>query len=292
MWLNIKKVKIIDKDIENIAYKILNDELEYLRKRFYPYKRRPFLRNKIILKLHKRQTIKNSAGYYTNCKTKKKYRYKHIIHITKDTIEMCEMFIDWNNKEVKDILRPIIRHELIHAFVYEEWDTWDFEKIKNINADYSPIFLTCLYWANGNTNHIYTDKFYNTELFQKVNKCSNYNEIQNLLICYLLHFEKVLRKLSKNTETVWNDVSIYFNSRNSGLLNRKCIEINGITFKNGKLLKVNCYKLELGVGFLITPEYLMEHYNSKFNNRDKSILYSKTKTYFDGDKIIAQVINN
>lgn len=136
-----------DLEIQELLNKLLAKELELLRKRFRPYKRSPFLHNKVIIKVVKDEP--NIAGYYINTKkSERQYKYTHEICITETIIDNYRIYSKYHMKKIgKQNLIDVIRHELIHAFVFEEFEEW--ECIEKCHGDYSPIFLGCLYWAKG-----------------------------------------------------------------------------------------------------------------------------------------------
>ena len=73
--------------------KLFKIELERLRQRFRPYKRRLFLRNKVTIGIQKGE--KGVLGYYENDKkTDRQFKYTHKISITEYQIEKYYSRID------------------------------------------------------------------------------------------------------------------------------------------------------------------------------------------------------
>lgn len=245
-------------------------ELERLRKRFRPYKRRSLLRNQVIIRIKKGE--KNVLGYYENDQeTDRQYKYTHMISITEYQIEKYYRYCKFSMKRYAiSELRDTIRHEIIHAFVFEEFEEW--ECIKNTYADYSPIFLSCLHFANTSSGHVFTDKFFETELFEKVKECKDYNSLHILLFYSLRELEKVVNQINNSQINKLEDphkiykLSIVFNQRGAGIKKKTYIKAYTKYKKNGKLKQGTVQLMTLGIGFLVTPEILLESYKKKFYN--------------------------
>lgn len=255
------------KEARLLLEKLLKMELERLRQRFRPYKRRSFLRNKVTMRIQKGE--KGVLGYYKNDRnTDRQFKYTHKISITEYQIEKYYRYYKFSMKiQAMSELRDTIRHELIHAFVFEEFEEW--ETIKNTYADYSPIFLSCLYFANTSSGHKFTNKYFDTELFQKVKECKNYDSLQTLLIFYIYEFEKVVNKINKGEDQYnINKLSIVFNGSRHGAGMRKRSYIKAYTkYKENNILKQGVIQLiTLGIGFLVSPTILLKNCERKFDN--------------------------
>lgn len=89
------------KDFKILLDKLLQKELEDLRKRFRPYKRKSFLRNKVIIDLDLRCKRKNTLGYYENTRAnERQWKYEHKIFLTKLSRSYYEMYCnDFNDKK-------------------------------------------------------------------------------------------------------------------------------------------------------------------------------------------------
>lgn len=267
--------------------KLLNKELELLRKRFRPYKRRPFLNNKVKIEISPKE--ENVAGYYENTKnSERQMQYTHHVYITENTMNSYEDSIKWNMKKFGLFnLRQVIKHELIHAFVFEDWEEW--QDIKNMQGDYSPIFLSCLYWGGGSSLHPYTIRFLNTDLGEKIQKCRTYNELQTLLIVYILEIERSVSAIKKDIGP-YRDLQITFNSRGAGMVKKIYIKNNLSMLKEGKKEHQVIESMLLGIGFLVTPKDLIDNCRRKFENGAIAILHQEKNAYVANDNTKREVI--
>ncbi|AJH02199.1 hypothetical protein LF65_05692 [Clostridium beijerinckii] len=262
------------KEINKLLDKLLKMELEELRKRFRPYKRRPFLDCKVIIALDCKYKSSNALGYYINTqKDKMQHRYIHKIFITGASVE--NYFKASQYKKHKqcykrcaiDELRSVIRHELMHAFVYEEFDSWYWSDIKNINSDYSPIFLSCLYWGGGSTGHNYAYKFLESELYSKIEKCFKYDHVRTILLHHMFEFERIVGNINRNqNEHNVMGLEISFNDKGAGFKKLSYIKAYVKYKENGEFKKVVTQTMTLGIGFLVTPPKLLENYKRIFDN--------------------------
>lgn len=271
------------KDFKILLDKLLQKELEELRKRFRPYKRRPFLRNKVIIDLDLKCKRKNTLGYYENTRAnERQWKYEHKIFLTKLSRSYYEMYCnDFNDKKWGiESLRETIRHELIHAFVYEEFDEW--EMIEGCNRDYSPIFLACLHWSGLDSPYPYTNKFKESDLYKNIEKCKNYDMVYMYLINYIGDLERITRKINKNLNNDTNNyknLNISFNGYEAGMIKKtysSCIvrrkKDNSICIEKGA-------EMELGIGFLVTPNDIVSNYERKFNNNSMATIHLETACY-------------
>lgn len=277
---------MVDKEIMDLLESLLKKELEYLRKRFRPYKRRPFLNNSVIISI--KDGDKNVLGSYENTKKdKREYKYTHIIYITNKSIKDYKKYCKYHMKRCAiDTLRDTIRHELIHAFVFEEFEEW--ETIKNCHGDYSPIYLGCLYWANGYSGHSYTNAFYKTDLFNKIKDCRNYDIVYIHLLEYIRSLEKTVSKINK--EILPNKVlEISFNRYGSGIIKKVYFKQSVVSIKDDKVIEQSAELLKLGIGFLINPDKLLVSYKEKFSNGVLAKCHEEQKSYIVKENILNQV---
>ena len=277
-------------NIEMILKSILNQELELLRKRFKPYKKEPFIKNEIRIGIASGKKS-NIAGFYENTKKDKtSHKYIHNIYLTKSTIEDYKTYCFYHMKRfaIKQ-LRKTIRHELIHAFVFEEFEEWEY--LDNCHSDYSPIFLGCLYWANGESEHPYVKEFYNTELFKKLKKSKKYDEVCTHLLKYLISINRVVfdinRELSPNRE-----LEVSFNLYGAGVRKDTYLKNTVIMTNNNKKIQLSRDYLKLNIGFLVDSDKLMENYKNKFDNDSLAKYHKEGKIYIKNKnkKIINEVV--
>lgn len=271
------------KEFKILLDKLLQKELEELRKKFRPYKRKPFLRNKVTIDLDLNCRRKNTLGYYENTREdKRQWKYEHKIFLTKLSRSYYEMYCNNFNDKKRGIkrLRETIRHELIHAFVYEEFDEW--EMIEGCNRDYSPIFLACLYWSGLDSPYPYTNKFKESNLYKNIEKCKSYDMVYMYLVHYIFDLERITRKINKKlNDDVRNykNLKISFNHYEAGMIKKyysSCIikrkKDNGICIEKGA-------EMDLGIGFLVTPNDIVSNYERKFDNESMAKVHLETANY-------------
>lgn len=257
------------KEFKILMDRLLTIELEGLRKKFKPYRRRPFLNNNIVIKRDKKYSKKACLAYYENTRENKRQReYTHEIFITKLAIEDYEIYLKWHwKRQGISKLREIIRHELIHAFVFEEFEEWG--DLEDSYGDYSPIFLSCLYWCGGYTGHPYTYKFLETDLYKEIENCKKYEQVYMHLIHYIFDIEKTVRnineKLQKDIKN-YKRLKIEFNRYGAGIVKRKYISVSTTTKKDNMLYRQKVAEMTLGLGFLVTSKVLLQGYERKFSN--------------------------
>ena len=275
------------REFKLLLNELMEKELEDLRKRFRPYKRRPFLHNKVVIDLDLKRKDKGVLGYYTNTQdNENQWRFTHNIYITKTSKKNYELYTEVELKRMAiEDLRATIRHELIHAFVFEEFDM--FGDIKNCNGDYSPIFLSCLYWANEEFCYQYTDKFKDTDLFKQISKCKKFDNVCTYLIHYIFDLEETVRKINQklnSDKANYRNLKIVFNQRGAGIRKRSYVSMIMRTKENNKLCLKKATEMTLGIGFLVTPKDIIENYERKFNNGSIAQLHSEIAAYVVHDE--------
>ena len=282
------------KEFKILLDKLLQKELDELRKRFRPYKRKPFLRNRVIIDLDLKCKEKNTLGYYKNTReNKRQWKYEHKIFLTKLSRSYYEMYCNNFNDKKRGIkrLRETIRHELIHAFVYEEFDEW--EMIEGCNRDYSPIFLACLHWSGLDSPYPYTNKFKESDLYKNIEKCKNYDMVYMYLVHYIGDLERSVRKINKNLSTDSNNykkLNISFNHYEAGIIKKayaSCI----VRRKKGNEMRIEkAVEMDLGIGFLVTPNDIELNYERKLNNNSMATIHVETAWYLVNNELKQKTI--
>ena len=269
---------------EELVNIILKEELEYLRKRIFPYKRRELLNKEVIL------CVKNldeyTAGNYTNTKDKDNDNYKHIINISYKQVIKC---INNNNEGLRfniDNIRGTIRHELIHAFCQEEYEDWDI--IKGTLYDSSFIFLSVLTWVCGRSCHESVRRsWYGSDLEIDALSYINYEDLRGDLIRYIIKVEKVIKSITAdfdgntNKQFENNKTKIYYptlqislGENNEGIskLNhkkeRKLVVIDGVK----KIVEVDSCTMR--IGFKTSIDNLKYNILKKFYNDEFEMINS------------------
>lgn len=275
------------KEFETLLNKLLTQELERLRKLFRPYMRRPFLRNKVIIKC-KKYDSKATLGDYENTRKGENLKFTHIIGISDNLRELYKEYSRFNLKrKFKEYVKDVIVHELIHAFTYEEFEM--FEEIKNSHYDYSPIFLSLLYWCGGNSGHAYTEEFLKTELWNDVSKCKTYTEVIITLVKYYTEIDKAVFKYNKKNSNK-NIYKIDFGYA-PGTHKMASIKSKTVTCSEEGLKIKNTECMALNIGFLVDPSSLSEIIDKNFNNNKdatyyKEIVIYKTKSGHQRDIVV------
>ncbi|MFT8351156.1 hypothetical protein [Clostridium saccharoperbutylacetonicum] len=276
------------KEFNNILNKLLKSELEFLRKRFKPYKRRSFLHREVCIFIDLKTSNDRTLGYYVNTKDFSRQRkYIHKIFITKLSLDDFRISTKLHYKSFGITkLRDTIRHELIHAFVFEEFEEHGF--IDNSHCDYSPIFLGCLAWCNGHSGHAYANNFYSSYLYKGILECKKYDDVYDKLVCYILKLEKAAREINEKINRNVDDckiLKIEFNQCGAGIVKRKYLSATTVCKKDNKLCRNKLTEMTLGLGFLVTPEILFKSYERKFENGVTAKLHSELIAYVIDNKI-------
>ncbi|WP_343009820.1 hypothetical protein [Clostridium celatum] len=271
------------KDFTILLDKLLKKELEELRKKFRPYKRKPFLRNKVTIDLDLKYKSKNTLGYYKNTRVdERQWKYEHKIFLTKLSRSYYEMYFNGFNDKKSGIkhLRETIRHELIHAFVYEEFDEW--REIEGCNRDYSPIFLACLHWSGLDSPYSYTNKFKESNLYKNIEKCKNYDMVYMYLVHYIGDLERITRKINKKLNTDSNNykkLNISFNHYEAGIIKKAYASCIVRRKKDNGMCIEKAVEMDLGIGFLVTPNDIESNYERKFDNNSMATIHLETACY-------------
>lgn len=275
-----------NEEFKLLLNKLLNSELEQLRRKFLPYKRKPFLRNKVEILIGKYE--KGVMGYYENTrKDDRQLRFEHKIYITSNQISTYKNYVEWGMKRIaiKD-LKEIIRHELIHAFVYEEFEMWEF--IKGMERDYSPIYLSCLYWSNGVTHHKYANKFLETDLWKDIKVCKKYDDVYIKLMKYIISLEKCISDINREINInpyIQKELNIEFNYKGAGIIKKVYLAANVIAKQDSKVCKCKATTMTLGVGFLVTADILKKNYQRKFENGVLAKMHCEEIAYMKGNEV-------
>ena len=271
------------KDFTILLDKLLKKELEELRKKFRPYKRKPFLRNKVTIDLDLKYKSKNTLGYYKNTRVdERQWKYEHKIFLTKLSRSYYEMYCNGFNDKKSGIkhVRETIRHELIHAFVYEEFDEW--REIEGCNRDYSPIFLACLHWSGLDSPYPYTNKFKESNLYKNIEKCKNYDMVYMYLVHYIGDLERITRKINKKLNTDSNNykkLNISFNHYEAGIIKKAYASCIVRRKKDNGMCIEKAVEMDLGIGFLVTPNDIESNYERKFDNNSMATIHLETACY-------------
>lgn len=261
---------------QDIIEKMVYTEVEYLRKLFYKYQRRPLLYDKLQIEL-KSLNEEGALGMYSYNEDTD----THIIYIDKDELEDVESLKRGSiyKKIYGRRLKNVIRHELIHAFVNERYMFSSLE-VEGVYKDCSPIFLAICLWANVPINY-YAEEFNNSEIANIVKNTKTFDELETLLIAYLIEYKNVARHLKSNEFVNKHNanIKVMFASKRLGMekaLSYKCSN----TFKeNNKLKKVTYDYYTFTVGGLIPPSKIQDLALKKINNTMLGTIDKSAKVY-------------
>lgn len=236
---------------------LLEQEIETLRKKLYPWQRIALLEYPVEIRLDDSLEAKEVAGMWDFDKTNN----KHIIIISTDILEQE---LKRGNKQLTTYERlfgqrvvDIIKHELIHGFVYENFE-WCSEA-KHTMADSSFIFLSVLYFVNGKTAHYIRYNFYETELYKdiKADKFKNYKQLQAYLMKEIFKINRISEKMKTNefASKYKSLVALRFGDENAGLVKCYKKEFKNLVGKLGekklKTTKITNYIFSIGCNVLV-----------------------------------------
>lgn len=271
---------------EDYLQVLLADEMERLRKRFFKYQRVPFIYNPI--EIHLDLETDSYAGCYKNEQTGEQgWQYKHCIYITKSIYDIYNFYCYWGNKrKAKREVLEVIRHELIHAFCYEIFE--GYYNISGLQTDYSPIFLSCLYFAGGTTNHEGCDKFFETELFQKIKNVNSYDVLRLHLSDYIYKLEDAVKEINNTNSSINSSTKIdvtFGLEYDPGITAMSLYNTTGVYFDKTQKQIYNSKHLLLNIGFLVTAESIKNTYKHKLYCAKKVNNYKAYYNMSTGKKV-------
>ncbi|CAM2830431.1 hypothetical protein HAHI6034_05100 [Hathewaya histolytica] len=271
---------------ERQAYlqELLNKELEELRVKCFPWKRRDFLLNKVAIE-EDYKLDDETSGQYQTIENDKGMTHK----ITLNPILLTSILnYKWigqyclNKRYYKRRLQQTIRHELVHAFVREEWEK--LTDIEGVYRDASPIFLATLKFLKGVSHHDACEDFTRkSELYLKVLDMSfenkKYEEFRLEMLKLILEYEKEIRDINVENK---NSTKFEFSYRNSGLLGTWNTTTR-ITGREGKM-DINTYNFQIGSRIL--PGDLKRLTHRKINNGNFELKQEEKYYCFNKDKVV------
>lgn len=276
---------------QKLLNKMLNKEIERLRKVCFSYRRKPLLTDPIIIRERRCPNNDNWAGYY---------QYKdntHFIYINASSIKKyCNFDYKWHyrvlgrkKKKEKEWLRQIILHELTHAYIKDRFEF--ISNIKGIERDASPIFLTCLNFFGGYSNHDCVKGFYHSDAYIETYDIDNYEDLEDYLFQLIIDYNHLSREL----EVIYNNNNYISNifeysPRHSGLLAQTCLTTTAIIKdkkNNLQKSKINYNYWEIGCS--ITPMFLKKLVEKKAGNYDNFKYKLVNKQYYLDTKEIKKI---
>jgi hypothetical protein len=254
------KNKSTKKERQQILNKMLQDELERLRRLIFPYGRRELIEYPIIIKEEK---INDYAGKYEFIDN------QHVISISNITIDRYTNFIKsyyrtkyYTKLDALRWIKQTVHHEIIHALTYERYT--DISDIPEIGHDASPIFNSILCWTGGVSHHDCMRAFRKSEICNRTMQCLNFKELNK----YLIHLIVEYNHIAMDYKQKWNGLS--YISNGFSFASRKANLVPSISSGDimigkdaGKIKRIvaQCNKFEIGC--CISPTILKDMLNKK-----------------------------
>ncbi|RMC95189.1 hypothetical protein D9O40_16755 [Clostridium autoethanogenum] len=281
----IKYVKRTSKKLrQEVLDQALKEELEYLRKKVFPWQHLSFLYNPVIVQekffLPDGEEGNTLGMYKYNEKENKHYIYVDKAHV----YGTQKLKYQWLRNSYYKEVRGILRHELVHAFCQENWNYKYISFVKNMERDASPIFLAILYFCDGYTGHKCTKGWMQTDLYKKIKQkyFKNYKQLEKYLEDMLWKFAIQINKIKEFTneknfklglDANYTKISneFEFAPRNNGLTKFSEINFQDIFFsKYNQDLKNNRRTIKnvsrtWEIGCNVDPDRLIELYKKKEN---------------------------
>ncbi|CUU45448.1 hypothetical protein [Clostridium beijerinckii] len=207
-----KKFKDIKtkEDRNGLLNYLLDKEIELLRKKLYKYQRCSVFNYPVTIQEKDFNDWTTAGCYVWNEKTG-----THEIYISTRRIDNY-IRTDYDPYSAKIFdkmdMQSTLLHELVHALVREKFEIL-YSKIKNKNADGSPIFLSCLQYLNGNSSHDCATNYLGTEMWKEVCKMKEEKATWNDFINYIYSYVYSIYDYQEifNKENILNGINIAFN---------------------------------------------------------------------------------
>lgn len=283
-------------DRQELLKKLMDEEIERLRGICFKYQRRPFLRRPITI-MESDLSFIPASGVYEEIEKTDKCRYSHLIKINTQQIDdyvkykynVYDSMAGITKKWYKKRLKVIIKHELIHAFVNEQYDQWI--EVEGAHKDASPIFLAILYWLSGISTHQCVRAFLESKIYKDIQEIETFKGLDAYICKLLLAYDKEVDKL-KDVRIMRNQERIdYCISNNFSFANREPGLFKSIQSRHNILLNdhgaftnvcIECNSYEIGC--CIMPEDIKKLVSRKRNSQFKFFEYKK-RYLINGEQI-------
>lgn len=172
---------------------LLEKELKELKKICFKYERRTLLDNKITIQEEnlnecKKEYELKTAGRYERVNIKNDYRFEHKISVDSSVVDdylnykpdFYSSYFGRRKKYYKRQLIETIRHEILHGFCYENFES--FSNIEGSYRDASPIFLSVLTFFKCPSGHKCENNFKKSPIYNDVIKIKNFAELEQYLM--------------------------------------------------------------------------------------------------------------
>jgi hypothetical protein len=231
MW----RYKVKTEEYQELLDKLFKQVYRDLKKRMFPRKHIKLIHGEIDIEA--KHMDGPAIGLYENEEIRR-FRYKHHIFVS---VEIIEDYINakWCKKYYKERIKKTIAHELVHAYVFEKHE--DLIDIKNVHCDGSPLFLGILAYLNITSGHRTWSAFTRTDLYKQIKKCTNYDEVETLLIRTMLEYQRAIRLLEyivdNNNKTIYHNEYLFSNGDITGVKGESTITFS----EEGFLCKANAF---------------------------------------------------
>lgn len=195
----------IQEDLNKLLLKVQKE----LKKKMFPRKHIKLLWNEAKIGLG--QLDESLLATYETIPNKKhKHKFSHKITISSWVYNEYKNGL-WGlgiqKRYCKKRIENAIAHELIHAYVYEEYESCSNDY--GFHRDGSPIFLSILAFLNIPSGHAAMRAFRHTEIYKKVKECSSFKSLEIYLMHLTCEYEKKFRELG--TIILKEDNKVYIN---------------------------------------------------------------------------------
>ncbi|OAA91321.1 hypothetical protein [Clostridium coskatii] len=217
--------------------KLLKQVYKTLKKKMFPRKHIKLLHGDVDIAIKEMDSI--VMGCYEN-EPVGNYRYKHHIFIN---LEIIKDYTEsnWGKRYFKQRIKDTIAHELIHAYVFEEYE--GFCDIENTYLDGSPIFLSILAYLNLPSGYKSWKSFIRTDLYKKIKQCNTFEKVEHMLFRTVLAYEKKFRELERivdnNKKILVANFFEFANGYTTGVKGYSTVTFND----NGFLCKSNSFQI-------------------------------------------------
>ncbi|MBN3410995.1 hypothetical protein CJF15_18240 [Clostridium botulinum] len=257
----------IKRDLNKLLLKVQKE----LKKKMFPRKHTKLLWKDVSIELKKLDdTI---LGIYETIKDKEhSSKIHHKININSwvyDEFKNGLHGLGIQKRYCKRRLKNTIAHELIHAYVYEQYE-W-FADEYGFHRDGSPIFLSILAFLDIPSGHVAMKAFKHTDIYKKVKGYSSFESLEIYLIHLACEYEKKFRELQ--TIMLKKDNKMYSNQ-----FEFSCGKITGV---KGEITSTAIIK-----GYVAKGNSFIIGANANINNLKKLVLSKIKRNIFEKKSIM------